>query len=79
MQVPDGDSVVGSSSKPLMLRVELQIIDLRFSIEIGQRFLEVLNVPDFDGADFSTSGDIFANWCNSQCGDGFVVSSEDVL
>ena len=65
LEVPDGNSIVSTSGKPLVLRVEFEVIDLGFGIEFKLSFSEVFNIPDFDSGVFTTGSDVFADWGNS--------------
>jgi len=79
LEIPDTDSSVSGSSKPLVSWVEFQIVDLRFSLEFDGSFFEVVDVPDVDELIFSSSGNIFTGWSNRKSINGTVMGFESVL
>ena len=64
LKIPDLDSSVSTSSKPLIGWVEFEIVDLRLGFECDGWLLEVINIPDEDELVFSAGGDVLSGWCD---------------
>ena len=79
LEIPDENATVSGGGEPLVGWVELESVDLSLGLELDGGLLEVVDVPDIDEAVFASGGDVLASWCDGQCVDGTLVSSEGVL